>query len=92
MIKIWHVNGPCAVAMTAISKRYDQNLACQRAVCGGDDGNFKKGSSGRWSGQAKNSMEQKAISDCETGNPPEGWESEGQLRISNLKKQEKKNF
>jgi hypothetical protein len=21
MIKIWHVNGPCAVAMTAISKR-----------------------------------------------------------------------
>ncbi len=27
------------------------------------------------------SMEQKAISDCETGNPPEGWESEGQFRI-----------
>ena len=21
------------------------------------------------------------IADCETGNPPEGWESEGQLRI-----------
>jgi len=27
----------------------------------------------------------KIISDCETGNPPEGWESEGQLRISDLK-------
>jgi hypothetical protein len=26
----------------------------------------------------------KIISDCETGNPPEGWESEGQLRIVNL--------
>ncbi len=24
------------------------------------------------------------ISNCETGNPPEGWESEGQLRISDL--------
>jgi hypothetical protein len=24
------------------------------------------------------------ISDCETGNPPEGWESEGQLRIADL--------
>ena len=24
----------------------------------------------------------KIISDCETGNPPEGWESEGQLRIA----------
>ena len=23
----------------------------------------------------------KIISNCETGNPPEGWESEGQLRI-----------
>jgi len=26
------------------------------------------------------------ISDCETGNPPEGWESEGQLRIADLGK------
>jgi hypothetical protein len=29
------------------------------------------------------------IANFETGNLPEGWESEGQLRISNLKKQEK---
>ena len=27
------------------------------------------------------------ISDCETGNPPEGWKSEGQLRIADLNKQ-----
>ena len=26
-------------------------------------------------------MREFGISDCETGNPPEGWESEGQLRI-----------
>jgi hypothetical protein len=25
------------------------------------------------------------ISNIETGNPPEGWESEGQLRIAKLK-------
>jgi hypothetical protein len=25
------------------------------------------------------------IANCETENPPEGWESEGQLRIANLK-------
>jgi hypothetical protein len=30
------------------------------------------------------------IADCETGNPPEGWESEGQLRIENLLKSLKK--
>ena len=27
------------------------------------------------------------IANCETGNPPEGWESEGQFRFANLKKQ-----
>jgi hypothetical protein len=27
-----------------------------------------------------------AIANFETGNPPEGWESEGQLRISNFEK------
>ena len=25
------------------------------------------------------------ISNCETGNPPEGWESEGQFWIANVK-------
>jgi len=24
------------------------------------------------------------IADCETGNPPEGWESEGQFRIADF--------
>ena len=39
------------------------------------------------SGQAKKSMEHRGtVANCETGNPPEGWESEGQFRIANLKK------
>ena len=30
----------------------------------------------------------KTISDCETGNPPEGWESEGQFRLAELSEEE----